>query len=435
MKGHSQMKAGISTSKATGADASCLYAQGVRAVLRYYSKSKWKCITKSEANALVTAGIELGIFYEDAPTSKKYFTVDRAKQDVANAVALAALLGQPQGSAIYFTVDYDASEQDLGVVASYFETLKKAIADAGYLVGVYGSGRVCKKIKDSTQLATYSCLAESRAWGGTSTYTTWDILQVPGGTALCSLNGAQPGKEADYETCHAQDDYGGFTLSHSVGSGVADPVSAAVTLEQPSSFTQRAVEIATQQWVAFDKQAYDLDGHATHVGHKEAEEGFYKIVGTYWAEGTNTLGVDGRNHELPWSAAFISWVMRKAGAGTHFRYSTQHSVYISQAIRDRLSARSDAGFWGWRLNERKPAVGDLICWARQAAVDYDHQFGGNYAGHTDIVTEIHLDRIVVIGGNVGDSVTQRPFALNTAGYLPAIHSGGETLFALMECKL
>jgi hypothetical protein len=112
------------------------------------------------------------------------------------------------------------------------------------------------------------------------------------------------------------------------------------------------------------------------IGHKEGEDGWYQQVGRYWLEGTLTHNVDGRNHDHPWSAAFISWVMKSAGAGDRFRYSTQHSVYIFQAIRDRLAGRDAAGYWGCCLNEVWPVVGDLVCWSRQPGIDYDHQNGG-----------------------------------------------------------
>jgi hypothetical protein len=200
-----------------------------------------------------------------------------------------------------------------------------------------------------------------------------------------------------------------------------------------SQFIPAIVRIATAQWEFFDEQTYDVDGRLAHGGHKEGEEGFYQRVGQYWLEGTNTRNIDGRDHDFPWSAAFISWVMKSSGAGDNFRYSTQHSVYISQAIRDHLN-NNNVGFWGWRVNEHKPVVGDLACWAREAGVDFEHQKGGNYAGHCDIIVEVDADEIFVIGGNVGDSVTRRPLSLD-GGFLTVRELGGETLFAIMQNRV
>lgn len=117
---------------------------------------------------------------------------------------------------------------------------------------------------------------------------------------------------------------------------------------QPSedpTFAERLVNAAITEWDFFGRQAYDIAGNATHTGHKEGEKGFAERIGTYWLEGTKTHGIDGTKN-VPWSAAFISWLMRKAGAGDQFRYSTQHSIFISQAIRDQNNGRIDAGFWG-----------------------------------------------------------------------------------------
>jgi hypothetical protein len=202
-----------------------------------------------------------------------------------------------------------------------------------------------------------------------------------------------------------------------------------------ADFAERLRLVAGGQWDFFGQQTYDVNGHALRVGHKEGEDGIFQRIGEYWLEGTNTHGLDGRDHGVPWSAAFISWSMKQAGAGNRFRYSTQHSVYISQAIRDRLNARADAGYWGFRLNEQAPDVGDIVCWAREDGVDYDNQKNGNYKGHCDIVVQKSDGMVFVIGGNVGDSVTKRPLRLAPNGFLQPTVEGGETVFALMENRM
>ena len=214
------------------------------------------------------------------------------------------------------------------------------------------------------------------------------------------------------------------------------PVDVAVQpVDGPSAFAQKLVAVATGEWEFFGKQSYDESGNAVSIGHKEGEEGFYQRVAGYWLDGTDTRGIDGRDHEWPWSAAFISWCEKASGAGCRFRYSTQHSVYISQAIRDHLNGSADAGYWGWRLNERKPSIGDLVCWSRESGIDYDHQNRGDYKGHCDVVVVIGPDSLDVIGGNVGDSVTKRTLALTASGFLKPAAQRGETLFALMQNRI
>jgi hypothetical protein len=201
-----------------------------------------------------------------------------------------------------------------------------------------------------------------------------------------------------------------------------------------AGFHDRAVAVAAAEWEFFGSNTQKLGGTPDHDGHKETEDGWYQRVGEYWADGTATHGIDGRNTDWYWSATFISWVAKKAGAGTRFRYSRQHSVYISQAIRDRQNQRVEAGYWCFRLSEEPPAVGDIVCWSREDGVDYDHQKSGDYAGHSDYVVAVRENEVDIIGGNVGNSVTKRPLALEGGLLKPATVSG-EILFGLMKCRI
>jgi hypothetical protein len=199
-------------------------------------------------------------------------------------------------------------------------------------------------------------------------------------------------------------------------------------------FAGRAAAIALQEWNFFGNQTYDVNGYPTQIGHKEGENGWYQRVGTYWKEGATLDGIDGRNHTWYWSAAFVSWDMRSAGAGARFHYSSQDSVYISQAIIDKLNGYSAAGLWGVRLTEEKPTVGDIVCWARQPGISYENLSGGNYGAHCDIVVNVVPNQIDVIGGDVGDSVTRRGLALEN-GFVKEVAQGGEYLFALMKNRI
>lgn len=201
------------------------------------------------------------------------------------------------------------------------------------------------------------------------------------------------------------------------------------------SFAATAATVAGAQWLFFGSQTCGLAGNITHRGHQEGEAGFFERVGTYWLDGVDIRGIDGRNHDQPWSAAFISYVMKQAGAGNRFFYSPQHSQYISRAIRDFLQHKADAGYWGRRLADAKPQIGDLVCWARQAGVDYDHQHNGDYAGHCDLIVAVRDGQVDVIGGNVENSVTKRPLALDRDGFVQPTVQRGETLFALMQNRI
>ena len=68
---------------------------------------------------------------------------------------------------------------------------------------------------------------------------------------------------------------------------------------------------------------------------------------------------------MPWSAAFVSWVMREANVKDKFFYSIRHSDYIIKSIKDRKSNNIKAGFIGYKLQEYSPDIGDLVCYTRQ----------------------------------------------------------------------
>lgn len=188
-------------------------------------------------------------------------------------------------------------------------------------------------------------------------------------------------------------------------------------------FADRVAAVALKEWSFFGNQTYDIGGFPTQVGHQEAENGWYQRIGTYWKDGAELDGIDGRNHTWYWSAAFMSWVMCSAGAGARFHYSSEDSVYISQAIIDQLNGNLAAGFWGVRLTEAQPSVGDIVCWARQPGIAYDNLNGGNYAAHTDLVVSVAPNQIDIVGGDVGDSVTRRTLPLEN-GFLTLCREAG-----------
>jgi hypothetical protein len=112
---------------------------------------------------------------------------------------------------------------------------------------------------------------------------------------------------------------------------------------------------------------------------------------------------------LAWSAAFISWVMRRAGAGPLFRYASGHTTYCAAAKRNREAGDLTNPFWLYRVSERAPEVGDLVCTGRQdSGVTYDNVDDGQFrASHCDLVVEVSPGRLGVIGGNVNNSVGRK----------------------------
>src|SRR5262249_23959502 len=121
-----------------------------------------------------------------------------------------------------------------------------------------------------------------------------------------------------------------------------------------------------------------------------------------------------------WSAAFVSYVVRIAGAGARFPYSASHSDYID------IAARMAAGsVTGWLVIAERPATyaprpGDLLCLGRGRAngLRYDDLPAGHFPGHCDIVVETVVPgQISVIGGNMDDAVTLKHVPVTSDGRL------------------
>ncbi|MGH7888564.1 MAG: DUF2272 domain-containing protein, partial [Candidatus Binatia bacterium] len=115
-----------------------------------------------------------------------------------------------------------------------------------------------------------------------------------------------------------------------------------------------------------------------------------------------------------WSAAFISWVMRTAGAGDAFKRSSAHATY-TRAAKDNRVANNNNPFRAYRITELAPQVGDLICKSRAGSgATYDNIKRGMFT-HCDIVTEVRPGKLVTVGGNVSNSVGQTPVRTDANG--------------------
>ena len=136
----------------------------------------------------------------------------------------------------------------------------------------------------------------------------------------------------------------------------------------------------------------------------------------------------------PWSAVFISWVMKKAGAGAAFTYSPAHQNYIRAARRNRLTGNTANPFWAFRVSEIAPQVGDLVCTAREnSGATYDNIAGQSRKTHCDIVTQVRPGEIRVIGGNVRQNVDAKTLRTGPDGRL-RLDGKQSGYFAIIRCN-
>lgn len=168
--------------------------------------------------------------------------------------------------------------------------------------------------------------------------------------------------------------------------------------KKQSSFKKKLVNLANEEFDAWNK-----NGRI-----KEGSQDTLPRLRKYWEEGSGIKKDDNYYINEAWSSAFISYLMRKAGAGDDFKYATSHSQYIEQAVKNKKENNSKK-FKAYKPNEVKVKVGDLVCYPRQSGVGYDSVAG--YKSHCDLIISVNGNNAVGVGGNVSDSVSKKNYIL------------------------
>ena len=195
-----------------------------------------------------------------------------------------------------------------------------------------------------------------------------------------------------------------------------------------------AVAIALREWRLFGSQS-DLPGSPEPaVAKPERAPGLWERVGEYWWLGLGGQGREARwtgkhddsgrvfppmdDERYAWSAAFISYVMRIAGAGERFPYAPNHAAYVNAAASGRsalLAAHAPQSYM--------PKLGDLLCFGREWASHLrfsDLPTGGFWPGHCAVVVARQDNTLSVVGGNDEDAVTMDHVAIAGDGRLLSV---------------
>jgi hypothetical protein len=198
----------------------------------------------------------------------------------------------------------------------------------------------------------------------------------------------------------------------------------------------------------------------TNSEYLDRLKAYYRGVNPNASEATVTSRAnDYADNDLPWSAAFVSYVMREAGVEEPrdgFKFYASHSVFVTQGLVNRLNRDYAKPFWTYRYDEVPVAVGDIIAKGRGAnQIEFDEIFfreakkndgswvpalvfengvwewgEAEYLSHSDIVIEIVKnendtgnDYAYTIGGNTEhltgteDTVGKKKYLLNEGGYV------------------
>lgn len=194
---------GIDTTSNITNLASTIYASGYRFAIRYYSlPANSKRTSLSELTAIGNAGLKRIVVYQNLHNSYSKFNPTIAANDAADALSQAVSYGQPTGSIIYFSVDFDATATQIaGNITSHFQVLSNTINPAGYGVGVYGSGLVCSTLFNNGYVS-HTWLAMSTSWAGYNSFSTWNIKQLQATTVA--------GVACDTDTANSLTSIGGW---------------------------------------------------------------------------------------------------------------------------------------------------------------------------------------------------------------------------------
>ena len=174
--------------------------------------------------------------------------------------------------------------------------------------------------------------------------------------------------------------------------------------DQESEAKEALLTETVHQWIRFQR------GEG-----REDQQPFSQFVGEMW----QVLGMDldGQDRDVPWSAAFISFVVNKAEY-QGFRASASHARYIHDSIVRRFQGDATSPFWGFRLPEHPPRLGDLVCLWREERLTFDQaarEIG--FRSHCDVIVEVRDSFVRAIGGNVRNSVRMKTYSRDENGFL------------------
>jgi len=186
---------------------------------------------------------------------------------------------------------------------------------------------------------------------------------------------------------------------------------------------ERAVSEAVSEWIRFEK------GKGW-----ETQEPYSGYINEMWTR-LGYPNLTGNDTNWFWSAAYISFVLDNADY-TKTKFDIRHSTYINEAIQNKVT-ETNGDYWGYRITETLPEVGDIICQWRDTETTYDEaEVRSKFTSHTDIVIAVRPRAIVTLGGNVattgsgiyGVTVETKIFSLDENGQLP----NKRKVFAIMK---
>ena len=146
-------------------------------IIRYITdKGSWKGLRPYELKMFRDKHIYLVLAFETNPTNANYFTRYQGLIDVENYRKNLQRLGLDSSICVYFTVDFDCDEKQIGFVKRYFESIAQSMGTLPW--GVYGSQYVIDTISNIHHCKKWRSL--SKGWKGYDENTINNLNQEAG---------------------------------------------------------------------------------------------------------------------------------------------------------------------------------------------------------------------------------------------------------------
>ena len=173
----------------------------------------------------------------------------------------------------------------------------------------------------------------------------------------------------------------------------------------PTAFAMKLANVAWSQ-------------HAKYTLLDEGDPALCAQIKKYW---TGTGFAFTSCTTVPWSAVFVSWCVKQAGASSsEFKFAPAHSIFVHDAINNPKA------FKGFDLPNHQVGIGDIIQNNRNGGTfNFAHaKSNSQYMSHSAIVVEIGQDTLgnyaLTVGGNEGDSIRRKRVQLTSSGTVKQI---------------
>jgi len=200
-----------------------------------------------------------------------------------------------------------------------------------------------------------------------------------------------------------------------------EPATPAVPVDgrRPTPFAKRLAGTAQQQ-------------HSTYHLQDERDSALSRQIQKYWED----LGFSFPGTGTPWSAVFVSWCVKTAGATSgEFTFSAQHSQFVHSAIQN--AAREAGVFRGRKVTAYPPSIGDIIQNNREGN-KYSYEYAAShkgYSSHSAIVVEKGVDNqgtyVLTVGGNESDSIRSKVVRLYSNGLI--VQRATDPYICVIQC--